>query len=491
VKKNFQRICCSFVFAGMGFSALPVQAQSDDATPAPADPSSRLRSLAGALPQVGQMSSTKVLGLSVITVPKKSTGVQFDPNAYTFTIPGDLDRRCTDNYPYKGKYPGLHLNLPLKVQPSAINYLFVSDQPELIKDDRKRDGATGLPDPGPGATGVYARASIPARSTTRVLVDHSNETMRPLKFWLVWIPQADGFLSVHKRSESIHVNSVAAGSDAFTEAAQVAFEPRQSLVANQAVVLSSALLNPHDTMVVHLEYFASCAGQLATVFGEDLDEAPKEVAALDQLPVLHSVLWSEEQSRLGKFVDPKTDPTRYKRILSSAQHSRGQFNFPDRLAEADYNVDSWDEADKPVQVYSLFESIPGTDPTVKTGSSATDNRGKYGARVGMRLHLTSLPPGCQEVALVAVNRGGVFGGRHWVSDGHKTVCETVLRPKVGPGLLKTNQATTVWRGPARAGDTLTMWTEPVANTSVNLWYLLVPIPPEEVAPTPTAQSSLK
>ena len=90
-----------------------------------------------------------------------------------------------------------------------------------------------------------------------------------------------------------------------------------------------------------------------------------------------------------------------------------------------------------------------------------------------------MPPGCKEMALLAVNRGDVFGGRHWVSDGRKTAFETYLRPGAAPGVLRKGQACNIWRGPVRAGDTLTMWTEPMANTSVQLMYVLVPVPPSQ------------
>ena len=77
--------------------------------------------------------------------------------------------------------------------------------------------------------------------------------------------------------------------------------------------------------------------------------------------------------------------------------------------------------------------------------------------------------------MLALNRGSVFGGRHWLSDGKRTVSEVFHTPGT-PGLLPKGWATTLWRGPVQAGDQLQMWTEPMANTSVQLWYVLVPVP---------------
>jgi hypothetical protein len=64
-----------------------------------------------------------------------------------------------------------------------------------------------------------------------------------------------------------------------------------------------------------------------------------------------------------------------------------------------------------------------------------------------------------------------------VSDGRRTVFEVFHRPGTSPGLLKQNCASTLWKGPVGVGDQIQMWTEPMANTSVQLWYLLVPLPP--------------
>lgn len=450
-------------------------------TDIPVPPSVRLTNLASKLPPVGQIADAKSLGLAVSISKTPPPRPSQDAPSYNLVMPADLDRRSTHDKPWAGKYPGMHLNLPLKVQRGYINYLFISDQPERIKDDRKRTPSEAAPntDPGPGATGIYARSPIPAQSAVRTLVDHTNGTKRNLNFWLVWIPHKDGFLTVRKRSVSVHKDSVAAGSRSFVDQTQINVEPRVVLEADKAVTLVSTPLKPEETVVVHLEHFSSSAGHLAAVVGEENETFPPSTASLDQLPVLHSIVWKEEQERLHKFIDPKNDPTRYNRILETFQHARGHFQFPDRLGEISYKVPSWKETDTPVQVYSLFESIPGVDVTVKKGEkpTTTDNRGKYGARVGLKINLDQLPPGCQEAALLVYNRGDVYGGRHWVSDGKRTAFETYLRTGAPPGLLKKGMVCNLWQGKVNPGDSLTMWTEPMANTSVQLWYLLVPIPP--------------
>ncbi|MFN8606685.1 MAG: hypothetical protein U0931_04075 [Vulcanimicrobiota bacterium] len=445
----------------------------------PLEPSPRLESLARALPAVGKNVKVDSLGIQLVPSSQPAPKAAQDASSYKIYYPTDLDRRSTDDAAYAGKYPGVHLNLPLKTQPSYINYLFLSDQPERVLDDRKRTpaAAAGSPAPGPGATGIYARSPIPGGSTVRVLVDHTNGTKRNLRFDLVWIPRKAGFLTVRKRSLSVHQDSVAAGKQAFVDqAAQVVVEPRIELAPDKSVVLISQLLKPEDTVVLHEEYFSSAPGDLAAVISEVESPQVAGKGDLDGLPVMHSIVWKEEEEKLGKFIDKNADPTRWNRIKQSFQHARGHFPSPDRLSEVDYQVSSWSENDYPMQVYSKFESIPGVDVTVNQGT-ATDNRGKYGARVGMRWNLKALPPGCKEVAVVALNRGAVFGGRHWVSDGRKTVSEVFHSPN-NPGLLPKLYACTLWRGPVQVGDQIQMWTEPMANTSVQLWYLLVPIPPK-------------
>jgi hypothetical protein len=442
----------------------------------PADPSPRLIKLSQSLPAVGQITDFKSLGLTTSTSDKLPGLPNQQSTFYNFQFPKDLDRKSTDQGPLAGKYPGIHLNVPLEVQKSYINYLFISDQPERIKDDRRRTLADKPTEP--GATGIYARSPIPKRSTSRILVDHTNGTSRPLHFYLVWISEEDGYVSVKKRSQSVHKDSVAAGSKSFGAAAQMSPEPRLDAPNGTGVILAEAALKPEDTVVLQMEMFSASKGHLAAVVVEDKAPAPLSLEVLEQTPVLHSIVWSEEEDRLGKFIDPKADPTRFNRIKDTFQHARGHFQFPDRLASVKYQVPSFLESEYPVQLYSLFESIPGVDVTVSRGSkpAKTDNRGKYGARVGLKIELDQLPVNCKQVALVALNRGEVFGGRHWVSDGKRKAFETYLRPGVAPGVLRKGQACNLWQGEVSKGDVLTMWTEPMANTSVQLLYIVVPIP---------------
>jgi hypothetical protein len=478
---KFQVIGALALLGGGFASAQPAQTGALQPTPAVMESASaRLLNLARNLPAVGETADFKTLGLQLAPTrgpAPKPTGTEPD---YKIYYPLDLDTRSTDEKPFAGKYPGVQLNLPLKVQPSYINFLFLSDQPERILDTRKRTPATmpGSPEPGPGATGIYARSPIPGRSTVRVLVDHTNGTKRPLRFDLMWLPESTGFLTVRKRSLSVHKDSVAAGKGAFGEMGEIVVEPRVQLDPDKGHALISQLLEPEQTVVVHQEFFVSGRGHLAAIVSEVDAPVTDQVAELDSLPVLHSIVWKEEEDRLGKFIDKNQDPTRWDRIKESFQHARGHFASPDRVAEVDYAVKSWDEKAYPLRVYSKFESIPGVDVTVKRNDAAavTNNRGKYGARVGMRWSIKALPPGCREVAIVALNRGAVFGGRHWVSDGQRTAAEVLHLPGGKPGLLRQNNVSTLWRGPVSVGDQLQMWTEPMANTSVQLWYMLVPIP---------------
>ncbi|GMU57422.1 MAG: hypothetical protein AMXMBFR33_65680 [Candidatus Xenobia bacterium] len=432
-------------------------------------PSERLRKLIEGLPAIGQQVESTKLGIRM-TVGDHSPR---PGDVYEFAAPSDLDRHQTDLPPLKGRFPDLHLNIPLKVVPGSVNYLFLSDQPEEIRDDRKRVPAKpGGGDPGPGAVGVYARSPLPGAAPIRVLMDHTNGTKRPLVMWLVWVPEKDSFVSVRKRGESKDKNSVKAGGEAFVGFSKTIFEPRAYVHAGASQPLVRMPLTPGVTGVVHLEYTATDKGELFAAVTEE-DQVPT-LAELQEMPVLHSIVWEEEIERLDKFIDPEKNPTRFHRIKKAFQHARGHFQFPERVGHASYSVPSWSEKSWPVQVYSVFESTPGVDVTVD-GGATTDNRGKYGARTGFDLELKELPPGCREVALVVINRSSPYGGRHWVSNGRQA-SEVIYAPGVGSGLLGNKAVSTLWRGPVKRGDRLTMWQEPMANGSVQLWYMVVPIP---------------
>lgn len=435
-------------------------------------PSARLAQLISSLPGVGQQIESTKLGIRMLVGDHSPRPVGMD---YVFTAPNDLDRHQTDLPPLKGRFPDLHLNIPLKVVPGSVNYLFLSDQPEEVRDDRKRDAARPeLPAPGPGVVGVYARSPLPGKAPIRVMMDHTNGTKRPLIMWLVWVPDQDAAVSVRKRGESKDKNSVKAGGEAFVGLTKPIFEPRVQVAKGASQALVRMPLDPGVTGVVQLEFSSTQKGELVACFTEADQADVPSLAQINDLPVLHSIVWNEEIERLDKFIDPSKNPTRFNRIKNAFQHARGHFQYPERLATAAYDAPSWQDDKWPVQVYSLFESIPGTDVTVK-GGAETDNRGKYGARIGFELGLEDLPPGTREVALLVINRSSPYGGRHWVSNG-RLASETVFAPGVGTGMLGNKAVSTLWRGPAREGDKLTMWQEPMANGSVQLWYMVVPIP---------------
>ncbi len=432
-------------------------------------PSARLNQLIQSLPAVGQQVESTKLGIRMLVGDHTAQPTGMD---YVFTAPNDLDRHQTDLPPLKGRFPELHLNVPLKVVPGSVNYLFLSDQPEEVRDDRKRDAPRpGMAEPGPGAVGVYARSPLPGKAPIRVMMDHTNGTKRPLTMWLVWVPDEDSAVSVRKRGESKDKNSVKAGGEAFVGLTKPIFEPRVQVAAGGSQPLVKMPLDPGVTGVVQLEFSSTGKGELVACITES--DAVPSLAELNDMPVLHSIVWNEEIERLDKFIDPVKNPTRFNRIKNAFQHARGHFQYPERVGTAVYDAPSWQDNKWPVQVYSLFESIPGTDVTVK-GGAETDNRGKYGARIGFELTLEDLPPGTREAALVVINRSSPYGGRHWVSNGRQA-SETVFAPGVGSGMLGNKGVSTLWRGPVREGDRLTMWQEPMANGSVQLWYMVVPI----------------
>ncbi len=423
----------------------------------------RLRKLVDALPPTQGVTTFQALG---IRVSKEGHDVGPADAPWSWTTPTNLDTRSTDDPVFHGRFPDLHLNLPLHVEPGNVNNLFISDQPEEIRDDRKREDGTA------GATGVYSAASVTGQAPLRVLVDQTNGTSRPLRLWLVWVPQADGTLMYRERGASVHPDSVMAGALAFEGAMTVQAQPRLSLAGGTSTAVENLLLPPGQTAVVQDTIASTAPGQVFSIVTEADAAAPPTPDDIARLPVLHSVVWKEEEDRLARFVNPQTQPSRFDRILNSFQHARGRFHFPDRAADAVYNVSSW--TGHPVQLYSLFESIPGADRT--TDGAATDNRGNYGAEIHLRIAVADLPPGCNEVALVVLNPGSVWGGRAIVSDGETRTVDSLFLLNRNLGLLRQGQAATLWRGTVRPGSILSLSTEPMANISVALWYMVVPIP---------------
>lgn len=430
------------------------------------------------------------LGITVGSHEKPPPAIQ---GGYNFRTPADLDRASTTSGVWRGKLPGLYLNQPLHAKPSDVAYLFISDQPEEARDDRLREDGTQ------GATGVYARAPIAAAAPFRVLIDHTNGTTRPLRLLLLYLPAANGTLTVSARGEAAHSDSVRAGRDAFVQSRVVRLADRRAVTAGMAVPVVNVVLQPKQTGVAHLLASASVAGELVALLLEPEAPLPVSRADLDRLPTLHSIVWREEATRLGKFIDPTLQPTRFHRILDSFQHARGIFHRPDRVSRVTYDARGWDEKDVPVRAYSLFESIPGHDPTPgtrdprnpKLSVAEVDNRGKYGGVEELRIRVGQLPPGCHRIALLVLNPYATFGGRHYATDGRRHGQEVWNVPRfasdggsVAPvrlPMIERGKAALLWKGEVTAGDVLRMWTEPMANTSVYLWYLVVPLPGERSA----------
>ncbi len=401
-----------------------------------------------ALPPPGGIVDMKELGITAGPDERPPAPI---PGGLNFRYPADFDRDAVIR-------PGLHLNVPLHVVPRDVNYLFLSDQPEEMRDNRAReDGSTG-------ATGLYAKAPLPAQAPTRVMVDHTDGTKRPLRYWLLWVPRADGVVVVRKRGEHMSADSVLAGRVAFERALGTPVEPRAAVRAGVPFPLLRIRMVPAQTAVAQIEFVSTVPGVLYSVATEADAPMPADGAALDGLPVLHSIVWREEAKRLEKFVNPKLLPRRFQRIMQAFQHARGHFHYPDRMGYV-----TWTGAP---HAYSLFESIPGRDVTVP---APTDNRGKYGAKVGLRIKIGRLPRGFKRVALVLLNPNATWGGRHLVTDGKRAAFETLHLPGRTPGLIQNGKAATLWIGEARRGDVLTMTTEPMANISVYLWYLVIPV----------------
>jgi hypothetical protein len=449
----------------------------------------RLRTLLERLPSYGQIVDMASLGITVGSEERPPRPIE---DGYNFRTPADIDRSATHG-------PSLFLNQPLRKRPGDVDFLFISDQPEEARDDRLREDGSR------GASGIYARAGFPRASTIRVLMDHTNGTRRPLRMLLMYLPAWEGTIAVTQRGEAVDRDSVAAGHRAFLQARRVLPQARRFLHVGDAIPLVDLTIKPGQTAVVHLLCAPSVAGQMIALLQDPKAPLPVSLAQFNQIPVLHSIVWREEAERLKKFIDPGMQPTRYRRILNSFQHARGSFDAPDRVARVTYDADSWSNKAAPVRVYSLFESIPGRDPTARdpldphATEARTDNRGKYGGVEELRITIARLPPACHRLALLAVNPDGTFGGRHYVTDGHSQERDTWFlpppRPRITwfeekvpvdplhslvPGdvlpLLEHGKATLLWRGNARPGEVIRMWTEPMANISVYLWYVVVPLP---------------
>ncbi|MBM3461507.1 MAG: hypothetical protein FJX76_05350 [Armatimonadetes bacterium] len=431
-------------------------------------PSDALGRLLRALPGPGQIVDMKTLGITVGSLEKPPAQIE---GGFNFRTPADLDRRSTDSGELKGKFPGLHLNVPLHVVPDDVSFLFLSDQPEEIRDDRLREDQTR------GATGVYARSSLPGKAPVRLMLDHTDGADRPLTLWLLWVPRQDGVVMVRKRGLFSHKDSVHAARRAFEQNLETPVEPRVGVRAGAPHPLFQIAMKPHETAVAQMEFVSTVPGELVSVVTEASAPMPAGLAEIDALPVLHSIVWKEEAERLKKFIDPALLPRRYKRIMEAYQHARGHFHYPDRMATVTYNVPRWSA--HPVRAYTLYESVPGWDQTIRDPKKRrTDNRGKYGAVVGMRVKIQALPPGCDRMALIVLNPYNTFGGRHLVTNVKDAANEVLFLPGGRHGLLPKEKAAVLWLGNVKKGDVITMTTEPMANISVYLWYLLLPIPKE-------------
>lgn len=461
--------------------ALPAASWS---TPAPA----ALTRVIDHLPAPGQQVDISALGITIGSMEHPPPPIA---GGYNFRTPANIDRDSTTSPPYRGRFPGLYLNQPLETEPASVGALFISDQPEEIKDDRLREDGSR------GATGVYARAAVPTARSVRILVDHTNGTARRLRLGLGFIPACGGTLATTSQGVAVNLDSVRAGRVAFERSRAVLPIPRREVSANGVTWLLDLTLPPKETAVAHLVVSSTVAGELVVCVAETDGSLPARKAEIDCLPTLHSIVWREEARRLEKFLDPRTQPARFTRILDSFQHARGLFPSPDRVARVTYDAPGWSDADEPLRVYSLFESIPGFDPTPGTRDprnpnatiATVDNRGKYGGVEELRVNLRRLPPGCRRMALLVLNPNGTFGGRHYVTNGRTDQRETWFlqggaSQRAGGAspvgdvqpLLEKGRAALLWRGEVRAGDVIRMWTEPMANTSVYLWYLLVPLP---------------
>lgn len=396
--------------------------------------------------------------------------------------PRNLDRQATDEKPLLGTYPWLHLNRPFTRTLGSTKFLFLSDQPEHIVSNLPRIETS------PGNKGILNWSPVPKQSLTRVLMDHINDSDEDLRMVLAWVADGDGSLSVHSPVTSSS-HPVGAGQNVFLEHVAYAIEARRAVKAGEAVYLVDMPLLDQKTSVATLEFSSTTSGQLFSALLGEGDPLPKSVDDFSKLPIFHSEKWSENEDKLRKLVPPGSQPARYQRLLNSFIHSRGLFPSPDRQAVATYRAAGWREGDFPIQVYSTIDFSPGTDMT-SGAPIPTENRGNYGAMTSLRVKIEALPPSTKEVAVLVFNRGSPYGGRFLVTDGKTKTTETLYRLimnssrqvrgnasiLVTADRLNTFDIGTLWRAPIRAGDEISIWTEPIINSSVSIWYLIVPLP---------------
>lgn len=400
----------------------------------------------------GDIVKLKNIGIAIETTENhkgKAAGI------YYILYPRDIDIKSTHKQPYNKIYPYLHLNLPLLPDSSPTSFLVISDQPESIIED-----------------GLYAKSTVPAGKRVRFLIDHFNKS-RQTKWVKVFLTAAeDSVLMIHKKGSSIEDNSVAAGTVADKISHQISLADHRDLQENIPYLLEQfGPVKPGETLVAWYEMTPGKDMCIRTVVTDkDKLTAPGE-EDFASLPKLKSLKWSDNEERLKELVDSLLYPSRYYRVLDSFIHARGIFPYPDRYCKAVYDYiknPAW------VQVYSAFEYIEGLDElTADDNPVQTNNRGNYGSYVRMNIAFKSLPWGVDKVAVIAVNNSDSMGGMFKTTLDNTTGTFFIFDKT--SDIIRADKGVLLWKGRVKKGETIDIEFFALANTSVRIWYLIIPV----------------
>jgi len=394
-----------------------------------------------------------------------------EPGSYYLLYPRDLDVQATDSGPYAKKYPNLHLNLPLVPEKSPTTYLVMSDQPESIREDNEYLGNGGK-----GTDGLYGRATSPGGKRMRYLADHFNQSAATKWLKVYMTSPCDTTVNVHKKGGSVAENSVVAGSIADQLSHQVNLaDIREVRAGTPSLLCSWGPIAPGATGVVLYEMTPNSDVTYWTVItdGEKLNAPALE--ELESLPKLRSLKWKDREEKLRAYVKADRFPSRFARVLDSYIHARGLFPFPDRVCTSKYD---FERSRRWIHAYSTFEYIDGLDGLTADGAPVkTNNRGNYGGYIRLNVRIQSLPAGMNKAAVIAINTSDTLGGMFKTTLNRKKGTSFVFnRTSLSNEVIGQKKAVLLWKDAVQKGDDLDIQFFSLANTSVRLWYLVIPLP---------------
>lgn len=418
------------------------------------------------IPKVGEITNIGNLGISIGT--KESPPPEI-PNGINIRIPEDLDTDRTDEYPYENQYPNLHLNLKLMESKDSIDHMIISDFPEAIRDSNQIiDTNITSPD------GIYMLSTLPAGSTTRTLLDHTNYTKKTKEVKLFVIPKEDGEIYFYKKGSAVNKEAAIAASLSSFRSNVTVINPRLQLKKDRPVNISNwEMLGTGKTLVSDYEFKTSGEIQLLTVVSSPGELKNPTSAELLALPKQRIYKWKEKEEELKKWVKPGT--RRYQRLLEEYVHPRGTFEKPDKISYSTYDYKKNNQAS---QFYSTEEAIGGQDELTREGGVAVriNNRGRYGAETCLHLDIKSLPKNVEEFVLIAINTSNISGGKFYTRvDEQATALDFSMPGYENKNLINYNECAVLWRGKLHENSSIDVRHTPLPNTSSKIWYALIPV----------------